>query len=200
MELFADAVHAVLVKEQVSQAVFFGHSMGFAVAEVVAQKYPGMCLGIGSIDGAHFEVPDDDDARQAWVEGNRGFAESLNEETGREAFLNMLFLPDTPRILREEVLAMSRRVPLSIGKAMIAGAEHDLSYWAPRTMEIPCLAVYSPVYQLPDEYKQDFIAMYPQVEYHEIDNVSHFLMLEIPYVINQLIHDYLENTIYQSHP
>jgi len=200
MEVFADAVHAVLVEEQVSQAVFFGHSMGFAVAEVVAQKYPEMCVGIGSIDGAHFVVPDDDDARQAWIEGNRGFAESLNEETGREAFLNMLFLPDTPRILREEVLAMSRQVPLSIGRAMIAGVERDLPYWALRTMQIPCLAVYSPVYQLPDEYQQDFRAMYLQVEYHEIDHVSHFLMLEIPYVINQLIHDYLEHTLYQDHP
>jgi pimeloyl-ACP methyl ester carboxylesterase len=200
MELFADSVHAVLTKEQVANAVFFGHSMGFSVVEVLAQKYPEMCLGIGCIDGAHFEVPDDEEGRNAWVEYNRSFAESLNEETGRDAFLNMLFLPDTPRILREEVFAMSRRVPLSIGKAMIAGVEHDMQYWAKRTMAIPCLAVYSPVYQLTDEYEQDFKTMYPQVEYHKIDNVSHFLMLEIPYVINQMIHDYLENSIYHEAP
>jgi pimeloyl-ACP methyl ester carboxylesterase len=49
-----------------------------------------------------------------------------------------------------------------------------------------------------DEYEQDFKAMYPQVEYHEIDNVSHFLMLEIPYAINQMMHDYLENTVYHE--
>ena len=200
MEFFADSVQAVLTEEQVGNAVCFGHSMGFAVTEVMSQKYPDACIGIGSIDGAHFEVPDDEDARNAWVEYNRSFAESLNEETGREAFLNMLFLPDTPRILREEVFAMSRQVPLSIGKAMIAGAEKDMPYWAKRTMEIPCLAVYSPVYQLTDEYKRDFEAMYPQVEYHEIDHVSHFLMLEIPYIINQLIYDYLENTIYHDNP
>lgn len=200
MEFFADSVQAVLTEEQVAKAVFFGHSMGFAVVEVVAQKYPDVCIGIGSIDGAHFEVPDDDDARKAWVDDNRSFAESLNEETGRDAFLNMLFLPDTPQILREEVFAMSRQVPLSIGRAMIAGVEKDMQYWAKRTMDIPCLAIYSPVYQLTDEYKHDFKIMYPQVEYHEIDNVSHFLMLEIPYVINQMIHDYLENTIYHNKP
>lgn len=200
MEFFADSVHAVLTKEEIVKAVFFGHSMGFAVTEVLAQKYPELCLGIGSIDGAHFEVPDDEQGRQAWVEYNRSFAESLNEEAGRDAFLNMLFLPDTPRILREEVFAMSRQVPLSIGRAMIAGVEHDLEFWAKRTMDIPCLTVYSPAYQLTDEYKQDFKAMYPRVEYHEIDHVSHFLMLEIPYVINQMIHDYLENTIYSEKP
>jgi pimeloyl-ACP methyl ester carboxylesterase len=39
--------------------VFFGHSMGFAVAEVIAVKYPTLCAGLGSLDGAHFEVPED---------------------------------------------------------------------------------------------------------------------------------------------
>jgi pimeloyl-ACP methyl ester carboxylesterase len=200
MEFFADSVHAVLTEEQVTKAFFFGHSMGFAVVEVMAQKYPNMCIGIGSIDGAHFELPDNEQARKEWVEYNRSFAESLNEENGRDEFLNALFLPDTPRILRKEVFDMSRRVPLSIGKAMIAGVEKDLQYWAKRTMDIPCLAIYSPVYQLTEEYKHDFKAMYPQVEYHEIDNVSHFLMLEIPYTINQIMHDYLENTIYHGKP
>lgn len=196
MEVFADSVHAVLVEEQVTQAFFFGHSMGFAVAEVIAQKYPDMCVGIGSIDGSHFEVPDDEQARQAWVDYNRSFAESLNAEQGRDDFLNALFLPDTPAILKAEVFAMSRRVPLSIGRAMIAGVEKDMPYWAKRTMNIPCLAIHSPVYQLTEEYKRDFMVMYPQAEYYEIDHVSHFLMLEIPYKINQMIHDYLERNIY----
>ncbi len=192
MELFADSVNAVLTEEKVAKAFFFGHSMGFSVVEVVAQKYPDLCVGIGSIDGAHFELPDDERARKEWVEFNRSFAESLTEEKGRDEFINALFLPDTPNLLKEEVFEMSRQVPLIIGRSMITGVEKDMKYWAKRTMDIPCLAIHSPVYQLTEEYKKDFKAMYPQVEYHEIDNVSHFLMLEIPYKINQIIHDYLK--------
>lgn len=195
MELFADAVNTVLKEETVPKAFFFGHSMGFAVTEVLAQKYPDLCIGIGSIDGAHFELPDDERGKKEWLEYNRSFTESLKEEKGRDEFINALFLPDTPNILRKEVFEMSRQVPLSIGRAMIAGVEKDMKYWAKRQMDIPCLAIYSPVYQLTEEYKEDFKAMYPQVEYHEIENVSHFLMLEIPYKINQIIHDYLENNI-----
>lgn len=200
MELFADSVKAVLAEEQVAKAFFFGHSMGFAVVEVVAQRYPDVCVGIGSIDGAHFEVSDDEQTRKAWVEYNRNFAESLTEEKGRDEFLNSLFLADTPRILRKEVFDISRQVPLSIGRAMVVGVEKDMKYWAKRIMDIPCLTIHSPAYQLTEEYKQDFKIMYPQVEYHEIDNVSHFLMLEIPYTINQMIHDYLERTISHEKP
>jgi pimeloyl-ACP methyl ester carboxylesterase len=57
---------------------------------------------------------------------------------------------------------------------------------------IPCLAIHSPVYQLTEEYKNDFMTMYPKAEYYEIDNVSHFLMMEMPYRINQMMLDYLE--------
>lgn len=192
MELFADAVQAVLQKERIPQAVLFGHSMGFAVVEVFAQKYPRLCTAIGSIDGCHFEIPDDEKARREWIEGNRGFTESLREEKGREDFINALFLPDTPELLKEEVMKASRQTPLTVGRSMVAGVEKDLQFWAKRTTNIRCLAIHSPVYQLTEEYKNDFMKMYPRAEYHEIAGVSHFLMLEIPYRINQMIYDYLK--------
>ncbi len=193
MELLADSVKAVLEKEKIDKAYLFGHSMGFAIAEIVALKYPELCVGIGSIDGAHFELPDDEEGRREWIEFNRSLAESMEKEKGREDFIGALMLSDTPRILREEVLAVSRRVPLPIGKAIIASMEDNMEFWEKRVMEIPCLAIHSPVYRLTEEYKNDFMTMYPRAKYHEIGNVSHFLMLEVPYKINQIIRDHLEN-------
>lgn len=192
MEFFGDAVRAVLKRENVARAFFFGHSMGFAVCEVIAQKYPELCAGIGCIDGAHFELPDDEQGQKEWLEYNRGFSESLKTEQGRDDFINALFLPDTPALLRNEVFETSRIMPLAIGRSMVNGVEAAMNYWKKRVMDIPCLAIHSPVYQLSEEYKSDFLKMYPRSEYHEIDNVSHFLMLEVPYKVNQIIYDYLE--------
>jgi pimeloyl-ACP methyl ester carboxylesterase len=192
MELLADSVKGVLEKENIEKAYLFGHSMGFAISEIVALKYPELCAGIGSIDGAHFELPDDEKSRQDWIEYNRSFAKSMDEEKGREDFINALMLPDTPEILREEVFTISRQVPLPIGKAIIASMEDNLGFWEKRVMDIPCLAIHSPVYQLTDEYKNDFMTMYPRAKYYEIKDVSHFLMLEVPYKINQIILDHLE--------
>ena len=190
MDLFADTIYEILKKEQVDEAFFIGHSMGFAVAEVVAQKYPNRCKGICSIDGAHFELPEDSVEKDAWIQYNRVFAQSMEHEKGRDNFINMLFLPDTPQILKDEVLKISKEVPLTIGKSMIEGVETGQDYWKKRIMNIPCLAIYSPAYQLSPKDKADFKKTYPLVEYHEVENVSHFFMLEIPYKVNQIMIDY----------
>ena len=192
MEFFADAVHHVLEVEEIGQAFFFGHSMGFAVVEVIAARYPQRCCGIGSIDGAHFEVPADEMGQQAWLLEMEHFADMMTEEKGREEFINMLFLPDTPALLKEEVMKVSRTVPLHIGRAMIKGVADNMNYWLPRKVELPCLAVYSPAYGLPPGYSEVFARDFPLVEYHEVEGVSHFFMLEIPYRLNQIITDFVD--------
>ncbi len=190
MELFADSIVAVMRQEKIEKAFFFGHSMGFSVAEVLSQKYPDLCAGIGSIDGTHFEVPNDEQSRKEWLEYTKSFTDSLKEEKGRDDFINALFLPDTPEMLRKEIFETSRQVPLSIGISM-SKVEKDIKWWTERKIDIPCLAIHSQIFHTKD-YEKDFKKMYPNVEYHNIDNTSHFLMLEMPYRINQMISDYLK--------
>ncbi len=192
MEIFADSVYKVLEKEKISKSFFIGHSMGLSVCEVIAQKYPEKCIGICSMDGAHFEISDDEKAVKEWIEYNRIFANTMNNESGREAFLEALFMPDSPMLLKEEVFAGSRKVPLSIGKAMIEGVEKDQKYWRKKTINKPFLAIYSPAYQLPVDYKNELSKTFPIIEYYYIPDVSHFLMMEMPYKVNQLIIDFLK--------
>jgi len=64
MELLVNSVKKVLENENIEEATLFGHSMGFAICEVVAYKYPDIVKAIGSIDGAHFELPDDEEGRE----------------------------------------------------------------------------------------------------------------------------------------
>lgn len=190
-ELFADSVYQVLNKEKIDKGFFIGHSMGLAVCDVIAQKYPEKCAGICSMDGSHFELPDNAKEKENWLQYNRSFANTMTAETGRESFLNMLFLPDSPGILKDEVFKISRTVPLTIGKSMIDGVEKDQRFWEKRIIDIPFLAIYSPAYQLPPDYKNVLKKTYPKIEYHYIPQVSHFLMLEIPYKVNQIIYDFL---------
>lgn len=191
MELFADSIIEVLIREKVKKAFFIGHSMGFAVAEIIAQKYPETCAGIVSVDGAHFELPDDPKEKEKWIRYNREFVESLKHERGRDAFIGMLFLPDSPNALKDEIFRESRRVPLSIGRSMVEAAEIDQKFWVKRRMDVPCLAIYSPAFHLPPDFKSDLEKMYPRLEYHEVKGVSHFFMLEIPYKLNGIIAEYL---------
>ena len=191
MEFFADAVRAVLDAERVDRATLFGHSMGFAVAEVFAAQYPARCAAIASIDGARFEVPADPDGQQQWRRDTQAMADAMVVEEARDAFILMLFLPDSPESLKEEILRTSRTVPLTIARAMIAGVAADWAHWLPKRVEIPCLAVYSPAYGLPPDYRENFARSYPLVEYHDVNDVSHFFMLEIPDQLNAIIASFL---------
>ncbi len=196
MELFADSVYQVLRQEKIVKGFFIGHSMGLAVCEVIVQKYPEICAGICSMDGCQFVVPEDPEEKESWIRANRDFAKTMETEAGREDFLNMLFRPDTPQILKDEVLKISRSVSLIICKSMIDGVEKDLKYWGKnRKSAVPFLAIYSPAYQLPPDYKDELQKIYPMIEYHYIPNVSHFLMMEIPYQINQIITDFLAKNV-----
>lgn len=106
MELFADSVSEVLKKEKVENAFFIGHSMGFAVIDVITVKYPELCAGICSVDGTHFEFPEEQKEKENWIQYNRAFAKSMEQESGRINFINMLFLADTPEILKDEVTSV----------------------------------------------------------------------------------------------
>lgn len=191
IDLYANSVKEVLKSEGISRAFLLGHSMGFAIAEVVNYKYPEICAGIGSIDGAHFEIPEDEPGRKSWIEFNNYMAMAMDEEKGREDFINSLFLEETPNKLKDEVLLASKNVPLPIAKSVILSVTENLNFWQKRTVDIPCFTIHSLVYNLPEDYKDDFLRMYPQAEYHTIENVSHFLMLEVPYRVNQIIDDFL---------
>jgi pimeloyl-ACP methyl ester carboxylesterase len=191
MELFADTVNAVLKKEKISKAFILGHSMGFSVAEVIAVKYPNLCAGICSIDGTHFELPQKPKELEEWIQYNRRFAKSVSTQKGKIEFLNMLFVSDTPQLLKDEVFQISSKTPLTIGKSMIEGVEIDKKFWIKKKIDVPCLAVYCSVFKLTPDYKSSFKRMYPQTEFHDMTNMSHFFMMEMPYKINQLIADYL---------
>ena len=191
IEVFVESLNAVLSAEKISRAFIFGHSMGFAVAEIFALKYPQKTVGIGSIDGVHFEVPNDEEKQREWKAYNNMMAESMNEEKGREDFINMLFLPATAPQLKQEIIEKSKSTPLMIGKGIISSMNDNMSFWTTRTMKIPCIAIHTPVYKLTEEYKRDFLKMYPNAEYYMIDCVSHYFMLEVPLQLNAMIRKYL---------
>ncbi len=191
MESFADAVRAVLAAEGVERAFFFGHSMGFAVVEVIAVKYPHLCAGLGAIDGLHFDVPTDPAGQAEWQRTARAMAAAMTTEQAREQFIDALLLPETPPRLRDEILRASRTVPLSIGRAMMESVVDEVAFWQANKPDLPCLAVYSPAYRLPPAYRDDFARAFPRVEYHAVDNVSHFFMREIPARLNQTIADFV---------
>jgi len=184
---FADATLAVLDAEGIDRAVFVGHSMGFAVCEIIACVAPARCAGIVSVDGSRFEIPVEPVARAQWIAYDEAMAASIADEAGREAFINALLRPDTAASLRKSILAESRKVPLPVARAMIAGVARDPDLMGPARIDVPCLALYTPAYGYDASYESELRKTFPNLAFRFVPEVSHWLMLERPYIVTDEI-------------
>jgi non-heme chloroperoxidase len=182
----------VLDAENVTRAIFVGHSMGFAVCEMIARTAPERCAGIVSVDGARFEIPVEPSARASWNAYVESMAAAITDESGREAFIDALLRPDTPSALRGSILAESRKVPIPVAREMILGVTKHPELMAPATIDIPCLALYTPSYGVDGTYEMELRKTFPNLSYRFIPDTSHWLMLERPYIVTDEIVKFVE--------
>ena len=102
MALFARAVDAVLEDAGVEKAAIAGHSMGAMVAYQFAREHPDKATAIIFVEGA-FGIPVEVEKQ---IAGFRSRAQDLRLPDYQEkllAFVDQLFIPETPAAVREEV-------------------------------------------------------------------------------------------------
>jgi pimeloyl-ACP methyl ester carboxylesterase len=184
---FAEATLRVLDAEGIDRAVFVGHSMGFAVCEMIARVAPARCVGVVSVDGARFEIPVEPAARAEWIAYDEAMAATISDEKGREAFIDSLLRQDTPKSLRESILVESRKVPIPVARAMISGVTRDPDLMGPARIDIPCLALYTSAYGFDASYEAELKKTYPRLSFRFVPEVSHWIMLERPFIVTDEI-------------
>jgi pimeloyl-ACP methyl ester carboxylesterase len=84
LEVYAEAVRAVLLEEKINQCAIVGHSMGGYVALAFTEMYPGMIHGLGLFHSHPFE---DDEIKKM----NRNKAIELVKQYGSERYVKELF-------------------------------------------------------------------------------------------------------------
>ncbi len=80
LEDYADCIHLILTKEDISQCCIVGHSMGGYIALAFGEKFPEMLTGIGLFHSSAFA---DDEAKKQ----TRSKAIEFIKEKGSNAFL-----------------------------------------------------------------------------------------------------------------
>jgi pimeloyl-ACP methyl ester carboxylesterase len=68
-------------------------------------------------------------------------------------------------------------------------ATFDRSQWSSDPVTVPVLAIYADGSRLAD--RDGMKRLYPTLEYHEIPETDHFLMMEKPDAFNRLLTDFL---------
>lgn len=185
IDLFANAVDAVMRDAKVERAVVMGHSMGTPVARQFYRKYPKKTLGIVIVDGG------------LRLFGNKEMREQFQamvrapnyKEAGTQMFKQMsgTMAPAD----QERVITSFTSTPQYVLVGAMESMNQD-SLYGPDKMNVPVFAILakSPFWQ-PDT-EEFFRSIAPDFEMQWWEGVSHFLMMEKPKQFNDAVIAFLD--------
>src|SRR5215211_3424106 len=180
MDLFANAIDAVMRDAKVERAVIVGHSMGTPVARQFYRKYSQKTLGIVIVDGG-LRPFGTKEMREGFV---AMFRAPTYKEAGAQMFAQMMgkLAPADQELIKTSFANTPQHVLVSAMESM--GQE---SLYGPDKINVPVLAILakSPFWQ-PDT-EQFFRSLVPDFELQWFEGVGHFVMMEKPKEFNEAV-------------
>jgi pimeloyl-ACP methyl ester carboxylesterase len=187
MGRFAKAVDAVLADAGVERAVLAGHSMGTPVVRQYYRLYPKKTQALVVVDGALRTMGNKERADKfiAAFEGP-DFKEQASKFL-EAMFANKKAPADYRAAVRSATLSTPRHVAVSAMRGMF-----DPAIWKDDEIKVPVLVLNAKNPFWDENYKKYVHKLAPQVEYHVIDGVGHFLHAEEPEAFNKILIAFLK--------
>lgn len=184
-DLFVGSVHAVLHDARVHRAILIGHSMGAVVARHYYRKFPKQTAGLVIVDMSlrAFDFKGFLDAVVAPMRGP-------DYKVAAGKFIDGLSAPQTPTALRDEIRNSMLRTPQNV---MVSALQEmvEPNIWKEDPINVPALAIFAKMPYVPLDNEKALRSFIPNLDYHVLDGVGHFLMLEKPKEFNQDLIDFL---------
>ncbi len=186
LDLFAQAVDAVMRDAKVKRAVLVGHSMGTPVAREFYRKYPERTLAIVMVDGG-LRLFGDQKMRD-------NFLAMFRAPTYKEAGAKMLVSMGGPALATEE----QERIRASFGATpqyvLVSAMEQmgDASKYGTDKIKVPVLAILAKSPFWPADTEEFLHSLAPDLEFQMWEGVGHFLMMEKPNEFNAAVAAFLE--------
>jgi len=180
MDLFANAIDAVMRDAKVDRAVVMGHSMGTPVARQFYRKYPQKTLGIVIVDGG-LRPFGTKEMREQFVAMFHG---PNYKEASAQMFSQMTatMAPADQERVKSSVVSTPQYVLVSAMESM-----NQESLYGPDKINVPVFAILakSPFWQADTE--DFFRSLAPDFEMQWWEGVGHFLMIERPKEFNDAV-------------
>ena len=194
--MFADGVEAVARHAGVTRMVLVVQGMALGVGLELIRETPALIAGIVVIDGSYFPDEDSDpETHDMMKDWHTAFVEAL-KGPGREGaiteFLETLFDPMTPEPLRDWISARIKATNPRVARSAMAHFI-DTRTWMENPFDGPALAIYAISPDLPPNNAEVLSGWFADMRYVEWADVSHFVMLEKPKLVNGLIDSFLDD-------
>jgi pimeloyl-ACP methyl ester carboxylesterase len=180
MDLFANAIDAVMRDAKVERAVLVGHSMGTPVARQFYRKYPQKTLAIVIVDGG-LRLFGTKEMREQYLTYFRG---PKYKEAGAQMFAQMMGTLAAAE--QERVKTSFANTPQHVlVSAMESMGEESL--YGPDKINVPVFAVLAKAPFWPPDTEQFLRGLAPDLELQWWEGVGHFLMMEKPKQFNDAV-------------
>lgn len=185
MDLFADAIDAVMKDAGVEHAVLVGHSMGTPVARQFYRKYPQKTLALVIVDGG-LRPFGTKEQREQFMAPLRG---PNYKQAGAQMFAGMtatLSDADKERV-RSSFASTPQYVLVSAMDAMA-----DDALYATDKINVPVLAILAKSPFWPADTEEFLHGLAPDLTFQMWEGVSHFLFMEKPKEFNAAVIAFLD--------
>lgn len=174
MDLFADAVDAVLRHAKISRATLVGHSMGTPVMRQFYRKHPEKTAGLVIVDGAlrPFGPKETMDKFLAPLRGP-------NYPEVATRFIEGMLSPTMPAALKSEIRSAMLATPQHVAVSAMEGMAAP-EIWKDDTISVPVLAILAKSPFWAPDTESFYRKTAPNLDFQMWDGVSHFLMMEEP--------------------
>jgi pimeloyl-ACP methyl ester carboxylesterase len=186
MDLFADGINAVLKDAGVERAVLAGHSMGTPVVRQFYRHFPDKTRALIFVDGGLRPFTTDKAETEKFLSM---FKEETFQETAPK-FLGSMFPPDSPASVRKKVEKLAAGAQPSVAISSMKGMT-DEKLWKEDPVKVPSLALMAKSPFWGDDYKTFVKKLVPDLDYREFDGAGHFLFMEKPKEVNEVLSEFL---------
>ena len=185
MEVFANAIGAVLKAEKITGAVLVGHSMGGPVSTMTLRLYPDLVSAVVYVD-SFFHLPETYRTHAQ----RESLREALADDATFRSAVESLHCPATSEEVRKQVdevvLSTARHVRCN---ATTTRVQPHAWRWD-EVHQIPAVLFVVPMFENID---QAWLHHIPKLEVQKWKENGHFLFMEDPDRFNREVESFLQN-------
>ena len=184
LELFGNAVHAVLEQESISKAILIGHSLGGCVATMVLRLFPAKVKAIVYVD-SFFNPPENYMSHAQ----RKAVAERHADDDKFRAFLDVLWTAKSTDAIKAQVVKTMMGTSKYVRcNASTTTAQPHMWRWD-EVYEVPALLIVQPMFfNMTDKA---WLRHIPRLETRLWEENGHFLFMEDPQRFNGEVEGWL---------
>jgi pimeloyl-ACP methyl ester carboxylesterase len=194
IDFFAQSVLEIINDLEIRKPVLIAHSMGLPVAIEVLKQLNNDSALLCNIDGVYFDFPTDSIENLQYKEGLNGFVNMFKGENYKqnvEQFCQGFITETTPENVSDYILSTMTETPEEIGFQSMKSLINQ-KYWDKKTINNRTIAIYAKIAELSPDNENMLRKQFPNLTYIEMDGVNHFLMMEKPTEVNEILKEFME--------